>query len=216
MGRNMAIAIVDENGRERASHKVTYGAKLLVEDGDKVKRGDRLAEWDPYTLSDPHREATASAKFDDLVEGVSMREDGRRGHRHHPAASSSTGGQSPRGTDLQARDRRHGRRRASRSAANEAATPRYLLSVDAILSVEDGARGRGRRRAGAYPARERQDQGHHRRSAAGGRAVRGAPAEGPRDHRRDRRHGRVRQGLQEQARGSSIEPDDESASRSST
>ncbi len=33
MGRNMQIAIIDENGVERASHKVGYGAKVHVKDG---------------------------------------------------------------------------------------------------------------------------------------------------------------------------------------
>ena len=76
---------------------------------------------------------------------------------------------------------------------------RYLLSVDADPVGRAGRRGEARRRAGAHPARKRQDARHHRRSAAGGGALRGAPAEGPRDHRRDRRHGEVRARLQEQA-----------------
>ena len=57
----------------------------------------------------------------------------------------------------------------------------------------------GGRRDRAYSDRKRQDPRHHRRSAAGGGAVRGAQAEGSGDHRRDRRHRAVRQGLQEQA-----------------
>src|SRR5690606_26918210 len=50
MGRNMQIAIIDENGQERANHKLGYGSKVHAKEGDKVKRGDRLFEWDPYTL----------------------------------------------------------------------------------------------------------------------------------------------------------------------
>jgi DNA-directed RNA polymerase subunit beta' len=49
MGRNMAVLILDEAGKERATHRVTYGSRLFVDDGDKVKRGQRIAEWDPYT-----------------------------------------------------------------------------------------------------------------------------------------------------------------------
>ena len=59
-----------------------------------------------------------------------------------------------------------------------------------------GSRGRRHR---AYPDRERQDPRHHRRSAAGGGAVRGAPAEGVRRDRGNLRHGAVRPRLQEQA-----------------
>jgi hypothetical protein len=41
---------MDENEVERASHKLGYGTKLFVKEGDKVARGDKLFEWDPYTL----------------------------------------------------------------------------------------------------------------------------------------------------------------------
>ena len=59
----------------------------------------------------------------------------------------------------------------------------------------DGAGRRGaagRRRAGQDPARDHQDQGHHRRSAARGRAVRGPQAARPGRDQRDRRHGEAR------------------------
>ncbi|MGL4296359.1 MAG: DNA-directed RNA polymerase subunit beta', partial [Aestuariivirga sp.] len=49
MGRNTAIVVTDEKGNERAVHKVGYGTRLFVDDGDSVKRGTKLAEWDPYT-----------------------------------------------------------------------------------------------------------------------------------------------------------------------
>src|SRR6202023_2135459 len=50
MGRNTEIVLLDEAGREKARHRVPYGARLLVDDGAEVKRGDRLVEWDPYTI----------------------------------------------------------------------------------------------------------------------------------------------------------------------
>jgi len=50
MGRNMVLAIMDKNGEERASHKVGYGSKVFVKTGDTIKRGDKMFEWDPYTL----------------------------------------------------------------------------------------------------------------------------------------------------------------------
>ncbi len=49
MGRNTAVVVLDEDGTERAVHRLPYGTHLRVDDGVKVKRGDRLAEWDPYT-----------------------------------------------------------------------------------------------------------------------------------------------------------------------
>ncbi len=47
--RNMAVVVLDEDGKERATHKVIQGAHLKVDEGDMIKRGQRLAEWDPYT-----------------------------------------------------------------------------------------------------------------------------------------------------------------------
>ncbi len=47
MVRNMVVAIVDADGTERATHRIQYGSKMHVDDGDMVKRGQRIAEWDP-------------------------------------------------------------------------------------------------------------------------------------------------------------------------
>ena len=49
ISRNSEFLIEDENGREKESHKVPYGATLLGSDGDKVEAGGILAEWDPHT-----------------------------------------------------------------------------------------------------------------------------------------------------------------------
>src|SRR5690606_28644315 len=38
MGRNMAVCIIDEGGKERAVHRVTYGSRLYIDEGDKVRR----------------------------------------------------------------------------------------------------------------------------------------------------------------------------------
>ena len=46
MGRNVAIVVEDAKGNERAVHKVVYGTRLFVDDGDTVKRGARIAEWE--------------------------------------------------------------------------------------------------------------------------------------------------------------------------
>src|SRR6187401_634770 len=49
MSRNMTVAVVDKDGTERAVHRIQYGSRLKVDDGDMVKRGQRISEWDPYT-----------------------------------------------------------------------------------------------------------------------------------------------------------------------
>ena len=50
MNRNGEIAVFDEIGRERERYSIIYGAKLKEADGSSVKKGQILAEWDPYTI----------------------------------------------------------------------------------------------------------------------------------------------------------------------
>ncbi len=73
LSRKAEIALIDINGRERISNKVPYGAKLRVKGGERVKTGQVLAEWDPYTIP-VVCEADGFVHFIDLVDGQSMRE----------------------------------------------------------------------------------------------------------------------------------------------
>jgi DNA-directed RNA polymerase subunit beta' len=73
MNRNGEIAILDENGRERRRYSVIYGAKLRVKDGQKVKEGELLAEWDPYSIP-VLTEVSGRVKFGDIIEGMTMQE----------------------------------------------------------------------------------------------------------------------------------------------
>jgi len=73
MARNVAIVIVGSDGTERAVHRVQYGSRLKVVEGDKVKRGQRLAEWDPYTRP-IMTEVDGVVGFEDLIENQSMSE----------------------------------------------------------------------------------------------------------------------------------------------
>jgi DNA-directed RNA polymerase subunit beta' len=73
MVRNMVVAVLDADGTERAHHRIPYGARMRVEDGDKVKRGQRIAEWDPYTRP-ILTEVEGTIAFEDLVDGISLSE----------------------------------------------------------------------------------------------------------------------------------------------
>ena len=77
-------SIVDPDGTERAVHRIQYGARLKVDEGDKVKRGQRIAEWDPYTRP-ILTEVDGTVGFEDLVEGQSMSETIDEGDRHRQA-----------------------------------------------------------------------------------------------------------------------------------
>jgi len=73
MARNVAVVIEGPDGTERAVHRVQYGARLKVDEGDQIKRGQRIAEWDPYTRP-ILTEVDGVIGFEDLVEGASMTE----------------------------------------------------------------------------------------------------------------------------------------------
>ena len=73
MTRTMSIVIVDQSGKELATHKVPYGARVHVKEGDTVKRGTKLAQWDPYTRP-ILTEVDGKVDFEDLLEGASVRE----------------------------------------------------------------------------------------------------------------------------------------------
>ncbi len=73
MNRNGEIAVVDSTGRERERYPVVYGAHLLIKDGDPVKAGQSIHEWDPFTnpiLAD----VPGTVRFGDIVEGSTMQE----------------------------------------------------------------------------------------------------------------------------------------------
>jgi DNA-directed RNA polymerase subunit beta' len=137
MGRNVALVIEDGKGNERAVHKVTYGARLFVEEGDKVKRGIKLAEWDPYTRP-IMTEVEGAVDYEDVVEGVSVVE----------AADEATGITNRVIIDWRGNTR--GQNLKPALAIKEAGgkilklprggEARYLLSVDAVLSVDPGAK----------------------------------------------------------------------------
>lgn len=71
MNRHGEIIVSDEAGRERERYKLNYGAHLRVKEGEKIKVGQLLAEWDPYTIP-ILTEVTGRVKFGDIMEGLTM------------------------------------------------------------------------------------------------------------------------------------------------
>src|SRR6202041_3980981 len=69
----LIVAVLDPDGTERAVHRIQYGARLKVEDGEHIKRGQRIAEWDPYTRP-ILTELEGIVGFEDLVDGQSLTE----------------------------------------------------------------------------------------------------------------------------------------------
>ncbi len=135
MGRNMQIAIVDDNDQELVTHKLNYGSKVLVKDGQKVRRGERLFEWDPYTLP-IIAEKDGIVRLVDLIPGVSVREelDDATGMSQKIVSDWRS---ASKGSDLKPEiiivDPETGD--PVRLESGNPAT--YPMSVDAILSVDD-------------------------------------------------------------------------------
>lgn len=73
MNRNAEIAMLDAKGKERALHKLPFGARLYVKNGDKVEKGSKLADWDQFT-SPIITERSGIAHYADLIDGISLRE----------------------------------------------------------------------------------------------------------------------------------------------
>jgi DNA-directed RNA polymerase subunit beta' len=129
LARNGEIAILDMDGRERATHRIPYGAHLLVNDGHIVQKGERMAEWDPFTMP-IITEKAGVVKFQDLIEGKTLVEQtdeatgiAQRVVIEYRATSKAKEDLRPRITLLD-------------EASGEAG--RYMLAPGATLSVEDG------------------------------------------------------------------------------
>ncbi len=136
LSRNCEIVIVDGNEREKSRHKVPYGTKILVAEGAKVKKGQKVAEWDPFTIP-VITEKAGYVEWVDLINNISLEE----------RVDEATGV-----VDNVVIDWHSGANSASLKPGillkDEKGNPvlfdnnkdvRYYLSVGAILTVENGA-----------------------------------------------------------------------------
>ncbi|MFM9828692.1 MAG: DNA-directed RNA polymerase subunit beta', partial [Sphingomonas sp.] len=130
LSRSGELAIIDADGRERAVHRIPYGAYVLFADGHQLTKGDRMAEWDPFTMP-VITENPGIVKYVDLIDGKTLTEQAdeatgitQRVVTEYRAASKSKEDLRPRLTLLDA-------------GSGEAG--RYMLAAGATLSVEDGA-----------------------------------------------------------------------------
>jgi DNA-directed RNA polymerase subunit beta' len=71
ISRSAEVSIHDEKGRERESHKVPYGAKLVVTADQELKAGAVLATWDPHTRP-VITEYAGRVRFENVEEGVTV------------------------------------------------------------------------------------------------------------------------------------------------
>ena len=72
--RNGEVALLDAKGRELEKYKVPYGGVVRVKDGDKVRKGQLLCEWDPHRTP-ILAEETGTIHFKDIEIGKTIREE---------------------------------------------------------------------------------------------------------------------------------------------
>jgi DNA-directed RNA polymerase subunit beta' len=128
MARNGELVLRDSEGRERSIHRIPYGALITHLEGITVKKGDRLAEWDPYTLP-VITEKSGKVKYQDLIEGTTLKEE----------VDEATGLANKVVTEWKSSNKKDDLRpRITLLDDQSGESARYMLATDAILSVADG------------------------------------------------------------------------------
>ena len=129
--RGGKFTIMSKTGRELETFPVIYGAHLNVKNGAKVKAGDLLANWDPFTTP-IISEVNGTVKFGDIIAGQTMQEkvDPVTGKSSHTIIESRSAEERPR---ISIKDK------VGKTAKlpGSAAMARYILPVNAILLVEE-------------------------------------------------------------------------------
>jgi DNA-directed RNA polymerase subunit beta' len=138
MSRNLIVAVQDPDGTERATHRIPYGARLRVADDSHITRGQRIAEWDPYTRP-ILTEVEGYVGFEDLIEGQSMSEtlDETTGIAKRSVVDWRTGS-SRNQQDLRPALVIKGKDGKLLKLAR-GGDARYVLAVDAVISVDPDA-----------------------------------------------------------------------------
>ena len=135
LSRNCEIVIADAQGREKSRHRVPYGTKILAAEGAKVKKAQKVAEWDPFTIP-VITEKAGTVELVDLINNVSVKEN----------VDETTGIVSKVVVDWRSNSASAGLKPSIMLTDNKGKhitydsgkEVRYYLSVDAILTVENG------------------------------------------------------------------------------
>jgi DNA-directed RNA polymerase subunit beta' len=134
MNRHGEIVIQDETGRERERYGLTYGARLHFADGARVKQGELLSEWDPFSVP-ILTEVTGVVKFGDVIEGVTMAE-----HIDEVTGLSRKSVSESKDADLRPRISLKDDAGKTLRIPNSENEARYFLPVGATIAVSEGDR----------------------------------------------------------------------------
>ncbi|MEO6954909.1 MAG: DNA-directed RNA polymerase subunit beta' [Polyangia bacterium] len=132
MNRHGELVLTDDQGRERERYGLTYGAKLLVKNGQKVTGKFLLSEWDPFSMP-ILTEVGGIVKYGDIIDQETMQEqlDEVTGLSRKVIVESKEGDTRPR---ISLKDS-HGKTLKIPGSNQEA---RYYLPVGANITINDG------------------------------------------------------------------------------
>ncbi len=132
MNRHGEIHVLDEQNRSRGKYTVPYGAHLKVSDQLTVKRGQLLAEWDPFSIP-ILAEVDGTIKYGDIIEGKTMQEqvDEVTGLSRKVIVEF-------KGADLRPRVSIKDSKGKTAKLASSHTTARYYLSVGVNIVVSEG------------------------------------------------------------------------------
>jgi len=138
MTRNCKVFFLDtKTNKEKSSSHIPYGAKLLIQDGKKVKPEDLIASWDPYTIPIVS-EKDGIVKYEDVIDGFSSREslDASTGISHRSIIDWKL---NPKSKDLKPQIKLVDQKgKIIKTTKNREA--RYYLPIEAVLSVSKGTK----------------------------------------------------------------------------
>jgi len=138
VSRSGEISVLDAHGRERERYKLPYGATITSKDGDAIKAGQTVANWDPHNHPIVS-EVAGFIRFIDFVDGITVIE---KTDELTGLASREITDPKRRGT--QAKDLRPIVRIVD-AKGNDLSIPgtdlpaQYLLPPRSIVNLQDGA-----------------------------------------------------------------------------
>ncbi len=132
MNRHGEVHVLDEQKRSRGKYTVPYGAHLKVSDNSTVKRGQLIAEWDPFSRP-ILAEMDGTIKYGDIIEGKTMQEqvDEVTGLSRKVIVEFKGGDLRPRVSIKDSKGK-------TARLAGTTAVARYLLSVGVNIVVSEG------------------------------------------------------------------------------
>ncbi len=132
MNRHGEVHVLDEQSRSRGKYTVPYGAHLKVSDQSAVKRGQLIAEWDPFSTP-ILAEVDGTAKYGDIIEGKTMQEqvDEVTGLSRKVVTEFKGGDLRPRVSIKDSKSK-------TAKIAGTNAAARYFLSVGVNIVVSEG------------------------------------------------------------------------------